>query len=75
MRIALSALVLVALAAPARAHQSAVKTFELTVDGAAVDVRVEAAPGDVAEAVRPGAPTSGCPMRARSRRGRRRWPC
>jgi hypothetical protein len=64
MRIAVVGVVatVLALAGAAQAHQSAVKTFELTVDGTAVDVRVEATPGDVAEAV--GAGRDAVPDRA-----------
>ncbi|MCE9578002.1 MAG: HupE/UreJ family protein [Deltaproteobacteria bacterium] len=64
MRIALAGLALVAVllgGGAARAHQSAVKNFELTVDGGTVAVVVEAAPGDVAEAVWPGGPKDRIP--------------
>jgi hypothetical protein len=47
MRAAL--IVLLALAAPAYAHQTSIKYVELTIDGTAVDVAFKVAPGDVTE--------------------------
>jgi hypothetical protein len=42
-------IILLALAAPAYAHQTAIKYVELTIDGADVDVTFKVAPNDVTE--------------------------
>ena len=59
-RTAVVLVVLLAAAGRAHAHQTSVKNVDVVVDGAAVDVRVLVAPGDVAEvagAARDGRPT------------------
>jgi len=47
--VRLAVLVLLALSAPAHAHQTSIKYVELTVDSAVVDVAFKVAPGDVTE--------------------------
>jgi hypothetical protein len=47
--VRLAIVILLALATPASAHQTAIKYVELTIDGSAVNVSFKVAPSDVAE--------------------------